>query len=371
MIRSLIFSFVLLFILSPSSVSANAGIFSGAGNQVMPIKSNDIQLVREDVTIKLRIDEQDGIGFPFVPWAEVHAEFHLRNTKNERVKIEMGFPFIDLQGFGNEELVLSRLNFRVREVETERRIVLKEGIIEPTLDPQGLFKKVFVWEEHFQAQQTKKLIITYQLLFSVGSLTGDRVFPAISYFFNYITKTAYTWKGPVERAIFSMDCSDFFQRINQPDFAKRFGDGFPTTISRPVLLYNIEPSKFTREEGIFRWDFKGNIPEEGIKADFAVIFLPAFEKDLPTFLSDREKAFSKELFTSLSPSPEEKALAEETIKKEILTPLRDLYGRIVRKETKRQLLFEEDRQAISATFESLKALTTGSSGSAQNAPASH
>ncbi len=40
----------------------------------MPIKSDDIQLVKEDVNIKLHIDEQNNAGFPFVPRADVRAE---------------------------------------------------------------------------------------------------------------------------------------------------------------------------------------------------------------------------------------------------------------------------------------------------------
>ena len=368
MIRTFVCFLVLWFISLPSIVSANAGIFSGAGNQVMPIKSNDIQLVTEEVTIKLRVDEQDGLSFPFVPRADVLAEFHLRNTKNERVSIEMGFPFMDLQGFGNEELVLSKLNFRVREVEAERKVVLKEGIIEPTLDPKGLFKKVFVWEEPFEPLQTKKLVITYQLLLTVGSDTLS-VIPSIAYNFHYITKTAYTWTGSIEKAVFSLDCSDFFQKINRNDFTKGFPDDIPIIISRPIFLYKMGPSTFVRDKGIFRWEFTGEVPEEEIFAGFVVLFIPCYSKDLPAFISEREKAYSKELLVNLS--PEEKATGELMIKQQVFKALEDIYGRVVKKETKGQLLFEEDRWAISATFESLKALTTGSSGSAQSAPASH
>ncbi len=378
---------IILLCVSSSVVYGNTGVFFGAGNQVMPIKNNDIQLVKENVSIKLRIDEQDNAGLGFLPRADVQAEFLLRNTKGEPANIEMGFPFLDLQGFGDEKLVLSKLNFRVTDTERERKVTLKEGIIEPTLDPKGLFKKVFVWEEQFQPQQTKKLIVTYQLLLGVASAnsimrgfqgdewrysTIDKLFPAISYNFGYITKTAYTWKGPIENAVFSMDCSDFFERINRADYLKSFPDVFPIGISRPVFLYDIQPSAFTRDKGVFRWEFKGNVPEEGINAAFVVFFIPVHSKDLSVFLSGRESMQSKGALNL--PFLEKKAAGEEINRKELLSILQGYYTRILKKEPeneasflkkyfqpvsflKGQMLFEEDRQAVSATLESVKTLT--------------
>ena len=383
-----ILSYILvLFCILPSLALSDTGVFFGAGNQVIPIKNNDIQLVKENVVIKLRIDEESAKwGIPFFPRADVEGEFLLKNTRNQQINIEVGFPFLDLQGFGDEKLVLSKLDFRVKDMDAESRVTLKEGVIEPKLDPKGVFKKVFVWREQFGPQQTKKLTVKYRLLLGVSSANSimrgfqgdewkyfdlDRLFPALSYNFIYITKTAYTWKEPVEKAVFSIDCSDFFQRIDEANFMKGFTEGFPTGISRPVFLYDINPSNFARDKSTFRWEFKAKVPEDGIGAGFIILFIPSLSNELQPFLSGLEKT-----------------AAGKTGKREYITTLASYYSRILKKDPmnenaftrkyfepiqwlKGQLIFEKDQKSIATTLDRLKALTTGSSGSAENAPAPH
>ena len=53
------FTSLLLFIMLPDFVFANTGAFYGAGNQAVPIKNKDIQLVRENVDIKLTIEKDN------------------------------------------------------------------------------------------------------------------------------------------------------------------------------------------------------------------------------------------------------------------------------------------------------------------------
>jgi len=367
---------VLLCVL-PISAFANTGVFFGAGSQVIPIKNNDIQLVKENVSIKLRIDDEaDKWGIPFFPRADVQAEFFLKNTSTKPVKLQIGFPFLDLQGFGDEKLVLSKLDFRAKDSESERKVTIKEGLIEKELDPKGLFNKVFAWEEQFQPQQTKKITVSYRLLMGVASANSimrgfegderkysalDKLIPAISYSFSYITKTAYTWKQPIENAVFTMDCSEFFQKLEQPDFVKKFNDGFPVGITRPVFLEGIYPSSFTREKNTLRWEFKGKVPEDGISANVIVLFIPAFSDELQIYLDEQNKS-----------------LKEGITKDEYLSVLKGYYARILKKgaesETpftkkyfepvellKSQLLFEKDQKPLGVIFDELRALTTGHS----------
>jgi hypothetical protein len=362
----------------PNTTSANTGVFFGAGSQVIPIKNNDIQLVKERVSIKLRIDEEAGKwGIPFFPRADVEAEFYLKNTSKQPVKLQVGFPFLDLQGFGDEKLVLSKLDFRAKDTESERIVILKEGLIEKELDPQGLFQKVFVWEEQFQPLQTKKITVSYRLLMGVGSANSimrgfegaerkysdlDRLFPALSYSFGYITKTAYTWKEPVENAVFTIDCSELFQRFEQSDIIKQFGKGYPAGLTRPVFLGNFNPSSFSHDKNVYRWEFTGKVPEDGIGANFVVLFIPSSSDELPNFLTEQVKA-----------------LKEGVSKDEYIGVLKGYYARILKKEPegenpfaqkyfepvgllKSELLFEKDQKPIGTTLDKLKALTIGRTG---------
>lgn len=369
---------VLMLFMLPNTTFANTGVFFGAGNQVIPIKNNDIQLVKERVSIKLRIDEEAGKwGIPFFPRADVEAEFYLKNTSKQPVKLQVGFPFLDLQGFGDEKLVLSKLDFRAKDTESERKVILKEGLIEKELDPQGLFQKVFAWEEQFQPLQTKKITVSYRLLMGVGSANSimrgfegderkysdlDRLFPALAYSFGYITKTAYTWKEPVENAVFTIDCTDFFQKLEQADFIKQFGEGFPTGITRPVFLGSFNPPSFSYDKNVYRWEFSGKVPEDGIGANFVVLFIPSSSSELPNFLIEQVKA-----------------LKEGASKDEYLGVLKGYYERILKKEhkgespfvqkyfkpvglLKSELLFGKDQMTIGPTLDKLKALTIGKTG---------
>lgn len=369
---------LILFCILPISAFANTGVFFGAGSQVIPIKNNDIQLVKENVSITLRIDDEAGKwGIPFFPRADVQAEFFLKNTSSKPVNVQIGFPFLDLQGFGDESLVLSKLDFRAHDSESERNITLKEGLIEKGLDPDGLFKKVFAWEEQFKPQQTKKITVSYRLLMGVASANSimrdfegddrkysdlDKLFPAISYSFGYITKTAYTWKEPVENAIFTLDCSEFFQKLEHPDFIKKFGKGFLSAITRPIFLEGVYPTTFKRDKDVFRWEFTGKVPEEGISANFAALFIPTSSDELPNFLAEQVKS-----------------LKNGVTRDEYSKILKGYYARILKKEPegenpftfkyfepvgllKSDLLFEQDKIPLEKTFDKLKTLTnTGSS----------
>ena len=161
---------ILLTLLFFNVAFANTGVFFGAGNQVIPIKNDEIQLVKENVKIKLSIEDNNGkFGIPFIPWANVTATFHLKNTTDKNVTLQIGFPFLDLQGFGDEKFVLENLNFKVLSNGENIDAKLKEGLIEQELDPKGLFKKVFAWDDTFAPNQEREVTVTYKLLMGVAS----------------------------------------------------------------------------------------------------------------------------------------------------------------------------------------------------------
>jgi hypothetical protein len=363
----------MLLFFCPNAGLANTGVFFGAGSQVIPIKNNDVQLVKERVSIKLRVDEDAGKwGTPFFPRADVEAEFVLKNTTDKPIKLQVGFPFLDLQGFGDEKLVLSKLNFQAKDTDAERKVTLKEGLIEKELDPQGLFKKVFSWEEQFQPNQTKKVIVSYRLLMGVASANEndrrfdgvdrkyhalDRMFPALAYSFGYITKTAYTWKEPVDNAVFTIDGTEYFQKLEEANFFKELGETSPAMVTRPVFLSNLNPASFTHSKNVYRWEFTGKVPEEGIGANFIVLFIPSLSSELPEFVTEQVKT-----------------LKEGVTKEEYLSILEGYYTRIIKKGTegdkpfvqkyfepvgliKNDILFEKDKKLLQSVIDKVKALT--------------
>jgi hypothetical protein len=284
-----------------SNVSfANTGVFYGSGNQVIPIKNNQIQLVREKVNINLSVDENSGrFGVPFIPWANVTAKFYLKNTTNKAVSLQIGFPFLDLQGFGDEKYVLENLNFKVVSGDKEIKTEIKEGLIENEFDPSGLFKKVFAWQDEFKPAEAKEVVVTYKMLMGVASANSifrafdeqgrkfsaiDKLFPAIGYNFGYITKTAYTWSGSIEEAVFQIDCSAFYKAIEGHSFLAELGDNFPK-FTRPTFWESIDPVSAEKKKTIYQWTFKGSVPEEGLSASFVVLLVPSLPAEVKGYYS--------------------------------------------------------------------------------------
>ena len=290
---------IFLLVISPSTPLADTGVFYGSGNQVIPIKNNDIQMVKENVTIKMTIEKNADLGVPFIPLANVSAIFYLKNNANKKVSLQVGFPFLDLQGFGDEKSVLNRLDFKVLSNSTIVKTQLKEGLIEKKLDPDGLFKKVFAWKETFKPLEMKTVVVSYKMLMTVASAnsimrgfdkTGrkyneiDTMFPALFYGFNYITKSAYTWKGPIEEALFEIDCSDCFQQFERPDFVRSYGiSKAEADFSRPVFLELFYPQNFEKQQQKYSWKFVDKVPEDGLSINFLIIFIPSLDSELRSF----------------------------------------------------------------------------------------
>jgi len=306
----LIFNFIIISTYS----NANTGVFFGSGNQVIPIKNDKIQLVREKVDFKLNVDENSGrYGVPFIPWVNVTAKFFLKNISQDSVSLQMGFPFLDLQGFGDEKYVLENLNFKVLSNGTEIQSEIKEGLIEKEFDPDGYFKKVFAWQDNFNPKEEKEVVVTYKMLMGVGSANSisrdfdeqgqkfsaiDDLFPALSYSFGYITKTAYTWAGRVEEAIFQLDCSAFYQELEKHNFIlglEKKGYSF----TRPIFWESLYPESATKTKEVYTWSFARGVPEEGLSINFIVLYLPSIPSEVNSYyktsLSQLEKIKSEEL----------------------------------------------------------------------------
>lgn len=296
-----LFISLFLWVFLANNSFANTGVFYGSGNQVIPIKNDQIQLVRERVDIKLSVAENSGrFGVPFIPWANVTAKFYLKNTTKDTVSLQMGFPFLDLQGFGDEKYVLDNLNFKVVSDGNEIKTELKEGLIEKEFDPKGLFKKVFAWQNDFNPDESKEVVVSYRMLMGVGSANSvfrdfdeqgrkfraiDKLFPALSYNFGYITKTAYTWAGSVDEAVFQLDASAFYKELEKSNFLDGAEDKFPK-FSRPIFWEAIYPESATKDGGNYKWTFKGTVPEDGLSLNFMVLYVPSLPKEVGKYFSE-------------------------------------------------------------------------------------
>lgn len=291
---------ILSMLIINHTVYGNTGVFFGAGNQVVPIKNNAIRLVREEVDINLTVDKDSGrFGVPFIPWANVSATFYFRNNTKSDVSMQMGFPFLDLQGFGDEKYVLDNLNFKVTSDNHEIGTELKEGVIEKEFDPRGLFKKVFTWNASFRPSEEKIFRVSYRMLMGVASANSvmrdfddigrkyssfDELIQALSYNFSYITKTAYTWAGSIEEAVFKIDCSALYENLTRYNFLAALGMSDPG-YDRPLFWDSTSPASVKTGKGSYIWTFSNKVPEEGLAYYCMGLFMPSRPDELIQYKS--------------------------------------------------------------------------------------
>jgi hypothetical protein len=107
------------------------------------------------------------------------------------------------------------MNFHVESGGQIYKIQRKQGLIQKSLDPEGNFKTIFTWEDHFEPQSLKDVHVSYDVPMSFNSMETGRKLGTlgVQFFFPYITKTAYTWKQPVENAHFQFDLTTLVSQI--------------------------------------------------------------------------------------------------------------------------------------------------------------
>ncbi len=295
-VKRIFLTFYFLFL--STCLYGNTGVFFGAGNQVIPIKNNQIQLVYEKVDFKLTIEKDSGkYGISFIPWVNVRAKFHLKNISKDKVSLQMGFPFFDLQGFGDEKYVLKNLNFKVLSQGSEIKAKIKKGLIEKKFDPRGHFKKVFAWSDSFKPKEEKDIVVTYRMLMGVGSMNSvfrksdlqgrkfssiDKLMPALNYNFSYITKTAYTWAGDIKEAVFTLDCKEFYQELEKQNLMQSVKK-MKLPFTRPIVWEYMYPNSAKKSKGTYRWTFYKKVPKKGLSINFIVFYLPSVPGEVSSY----------------------------------------------------------------------------------------
>ncbi|MBY0462249.1 MAG: hypothetical protein K2Q34_03605 [Alphaproteobacteria bacterium] len=309
--------FFFYILLSLEVIFANSGVFSGSGAGIWPIQNDNIRLKSENVTFYVTIPENSGkYGAPFIPKVKVNAEFNLQNTINETLSLQIGFPFLDFQGFGDEESAVKKMDFRIKTSGRETPYSIKKGIKNEKIDPRGLFKKIFTWDDRFSFLEEKTVIVSYNMDMSVNGVDATSLGAmGLYYYFNYITLTAKTWKGPIDKAEFKFNFKQLVEKIQQKiedpkSFATRyrplvfFFHNIPNfKISKDSLFQKIQNMIF-RGLPVFGWEpvffhkvkcltceecsvsFGGEIPIDAIEFSFFVFNVPSKLSDLKDYLKD-------------------------------------------------------------------------------------
>ncbi len=197
-----------LVLLFAADANANTGIFFGSGHTITLGKSEQVQLVSEDVTITPNCGWQ-----PIADSVDYRCKFVLKNLTAKPVSIQVGFP-LDSQ-FAREEkqppatdLVL-RYSFIARDDKTTYHVRFIPN------DSEKKFSSVFLWDMAFDPAETRVLHVAYRLGMSqgVGTTNKDTMKKyekpwhaalascAVEHFY-YVTETGKSWAGTIEHASF-------------------------------------------------------------------------------------------------------------------------------------------------------------------------
>ena len=242
---------VSLVALFPVDASANAGIFFGSGHTITLGKSEQVQLVSEDVTIKPNCSR-------YLPTDSVdyRCKFVLKNLTAKPLKIQVGFP-LDSQFARKKEqppttdLVLD-YGFIARDDKTTYHISFVPN------DSEKKFSRLFLWDMAFDPAETKVLHVAYRLGMSQGYSSTRKDQETLPRYekrwhaalelcfiesFYYVTETGKSWAGPIEHAKFTVETAGLEYCLKH----------------RPMRNYDLPNPKTAQEE----WEYATTIPMIG------------------------------------------------------------------------------------------------------------
>ncbi len=309
---------------------ADAGVFTGNGQDLRQITSKTIQLVSIDVTIVLGRGPFlfDGT-VPGMDRANYECVFFLRNLSDKDEDVEVGFPIDSQFAQGTEaespkesENWVLEYGFIARDEKTTYNV---KFVRRKPQSGQGQFGSVFVWDMHFSPTENKTLTVDYRIPMSMGLVPMEKQERAEfatgvfgQEFLNigqldmagYITSTGSSWAGDVEAAKFTVFTERFEQYFDRrgvtedsavepsAEGADRFNSTFP--VRHPWWFRQIEPDGWQTVKGGVQWQYNNFKPKDPIQIRYYTTPFPRLPQEVDPFV-DR---FIKSLGPKESPNLE-------------------------------------------------------------------
>jgi hypothetical protein len=213
--RTTLVGFALLVALCGDAFG-NTGVFAGSGHTLRLVKSADVRMLSEDVTIA-PVCGADATMHS----VDFRCTFVLKNLSAKPLKIQVGFP-LDRESHGpprpafdDTHEVLS-YHFIARDSNNTYHVRYAAA------DPRGKYEHIFLWDMEFAAGAVRTLHVGYILPMSVAAYTTRKVADVEKILdpppyekpwyariaacevvhFSYITETGQSWAGPIEKATF-------------------------------------------------------------------------------------------------------------------------------------------------------------------------
>lgn len=323
---SIVFAaFLCLFclLISPRSL-ADAGVFTGNGQDLHQITSKTVQLASIEVTIVLGRGPFlfDGT-VPGMDRAEYLCKFELRNLSEQDQDIEVGFPVDSQFARGREPEAAEESGNWVLEyafIARDDKATYHVNFVHRK--PQagtGEFSSVFVWSMHFSPRETRNLTVEYRIPMSMGlvPMQKDENLQPLSGAFGaeflnigqvemagYITSTGSSWAGNVESARFTVLTEAFEQYFNRRGVTEeiearqsskdlaQFNSSFP--VHHPYWIRQVKPGGWESVKGGLQWSYKDFKPNDPIEIRYYTTPFPR--------LPDEAVPFVKTFLQTLGPN---------------------------------------------------------------------
>jgi hypothetical protein len=303
--------------------SANVGVFSGDGFTVELQKSAQIQMVSENVSFKFVGAALSRVYSPSnkLPgdYAHVNGVYTLKNLTDSIVRVQVGFPLNsdhvrgkNIDGTHSKEAESSSFP---GELERTMEFVVRDSAGKYPLryiaqDEKQRYKGVFLWEMIFAPRELKVLQVRYEIELSFTLADMDTIYSpyakdwyealngAYLEYFEYVTETAKSWAGPVEKAVFRAEIADFkLYLFNRGVFEQSYYDSWqaeasadstrrmPPPSNHTLIKDCISPKGWHERDGKVEWSFENYAADSNLSFQFWLSIIPREPSGIDTLVS--------------------------------------------------------------------------------------
>lgn len=301
---------------------ADAGVFTGNGQDLHQISSKDIQLVSIDVTVVLGrgMFLFDG-GVAGMDRSEYLCKFVLRNSSEKPEEVQIGFPIDSEFAREDKPITAEESNDWVIEygfiATDEKDTYHVEYVQRKPTGGESDFGHLFTWKMNFDPKQTRTLIVSYHIPVSmglvdtgkengtmsqekfqerekVGAFRAEQLDLAMLEGAGYITSTGSSWAGNVETAKFTVITKPFEEYLNLRGIGeeteavvearKTSQTESPFPVLHPWWFRVVSPAGWKEIDGGIQWSYSDYKPKEQLAIRYYLTKFPRLPGEVDAFV---------------------------------------------------------------------------------------
>lgn len=297
------------FFLSTPWAMADAGVFTGNGQNLHQISSEEVRLVSIDVNIVLERGPFlfDG-GVRGMDQAEYSCTFVFQNLSSKAVAIQVGFP-VDSQfaggGVGNAKENAKAWVLNYGFMARDERTTYNVDFVRREKKSPEEFAALFVWQMKFLPKENKTLSVQYHIPISMGVVSLEKnekrsesapgfhmpefVDTGMLEMAGYITSTGSSWSGSVKTATFTVITDPFESYLERRGVTEEAGEqetksakAFP--VRHPWWFREIKPAGWRKVKGGVQWRYEDFKPKDPIDVRYYLTQFPRLPEEVDAFV---------------------------------------------------------------------------------------